>query len=233
MTAAPTSDTAEEDYLGPTYFLDHDAPGVADHAERVCAGIEGDREKAVALYYDVRDGIRYDAYRVEFTRPSFRASQTLANGFSFCVPKAALLAALARSVGIPARLGYGDVRNHLTTEKLRARMKTDIFTFHGYTELWIDGRWVKATPAFNKELCEKFGVLPLEFDGREDSLFQPFKPDGGRHMEYLRDRGTFPDIPFDLIERTWAEAMPDAGPSVTEGLEGDFAEDGARERSGL
>ena len=98
-----------------------------------------------------------------------RASAVLATGYGWCVTKAALLAAAARAAGIPARLGFADVRNHLSTERMRATMATDVFVWHGYTELWLQGAWRKATPAFNVELCERFGLLPLEFDGRNDS----------------------------------------------------------------
>jgi transglutaminase-like putative cysteine protease len=222
---------AKESCLAPTYFLDHDSPSVSQFAIEACNGIGGEREKAVALYYAVRDGIRYDAYRIDFSREGFRASRALADGYGFCISKAALLCAAARRVGIPARMGFGDVRNHLTTEKLRLKMKTDIFIFHGYSELWIEGRWVKATPAFNLSLCTKFGVLPLEFDGRTDSLFHPFKADGSLHMEYVQDRGTFSDIPFDLIHSTWAAQMEQTRGALDARLEGDFGEDGARERT--
>ena len=30
-------------------------------------------------------------------------------------------------------------------------MGTDLFVYHGYAELFLDGKWVKATPAFNVE----------------------------------------------------------------------------------
>lgn len=225
-------DMPGESFLAATYFLDHDSPSVSQFAADTCKGMGGDREKAVALYYAVRDGIRYDAYRIDFSREGFRASRALADGYGFCISKSALLSAAARHQGIPARMGFGDVRNHLSTEKLRRKMKTDLFIFHGYSELWIDGRWVKATPAFNVGLCTKFGVLPLEFDGRTDSVFHPFKADGSLHMEYVRDRGTFADIPFDLIHETWAAQKQGAAADLGETLEGDFGEDAVRERGG-
>jgi len=89
------------------------------------------------------------------------------------------------------------VRNHLTSERLRSLMRTDIFVFHGYSELYLDGRWVKATPAFDAGLCDHFGVEPLVFDGRTDALFHEYTADGTRHMEYIRDRGHYADLPFD------------------------------------
>jgi transglutaminase-like putative cysteine protease len=160
-------------------------------------------ERAVALFYAVRDGFRYNPYRVELTVEGVRASTTLANGYGWCVPKAALLAACCRAEGIPARLGYADVRNHLSTERLRRYMKTDVFHWHGYTSIYLEGRWLKATPAFNIELCEKFRLQPLNFDGRSDALFHPFDLAGNRHMDYLNDRGEYDDVPVDEIAKTF------------------------------
>lgn len=229
MATAGLETPPTEDFLAATFFLDHDTPSVKAFAAETCAGIDGDTARAIALYHAVRDGFRYEAYKVEFTRPGLRASRVIEDGFGFCISKAALLSAAARAMGIPARLGFGDVRNHLTTEKLRASMKTDIFTFHGYSEIFLDGRWVKATPAFNLSLCEKFGVLPLDFDGTTDSLFHPFTADGSKHMEYIRDRGWYADVPFDEIAAAWALDMPGSTDDINR-IEGDFAEDGAAER---
>jgi transglutaminase-like putative cysteine protease len=133
-----------------------------------------------------------------------RASTTLARGRGWCVPKAVLLAATCRAVGIPARLGFADVRNHLSTERMRRNMGTDVFYWHGFTAIRLGGRWLKATPAFNVELCERFGLAPLEFDGTADSLFHAFTPDGTRHMEYLRYRDEYLDVPIDAIRATFA-----------------------------
>ncbi len=147
----------------------------------------------------MRDEILYDAY-VDWTDPNvFRASAVLAAKRGFCVGKACLLAACARVLGVPSRLGFADVRNHMTSPRLYERMKTDVFRWHAYCELQLSGKWVKATPAFNASLCERLGVKPLAFDGRADSLFQPFDNAGRKHMEYVVDRGTFADVPFEII----------------------------------
>ena len=193
-----------EPYLGPTWFIDCGSPAVRHRAEQVAAGAAGDEERATRLFYAVRDGIRYDPYSVTSDPDDYRASTILAQRAAYCIPKAVVLAALARAAGIPARLGFADVRNHLASEKLLARLGTDLFAFHGFTEFWLAGRWVKATPAFNIELCERFGVRPLEFDGRSDALFHEYSADGRRHMEYVADRGSFADLPFGEIMRAFA-----------------------------
>ena len=195
------------EYLKPGRFVDSDHPAVIDFAKKNCAGTTA-REKAVSLYYAVRDRIRYNPFQNFTLDDTYRASVCLEQGSGWCVPKAALLAACARAAGIPARVGYADVRNHITTPELTAKMGTDLFVFHGYTDLLLEGAWVKATPAFNLSLCTRFRVKPLEFDGRTDSLFHPFDEDDRRHMEYLRDRGTYGDVPVDEIKRVFSETYP-------------------------
>jgi transglutaminase-like putative cysteine protease len=193
--------------LARTSFLDFDDTEVAAFARRA-AGVGSDREKAVRLYYAVRDGIRYDPYAFHLTPDWLSASHTLAAGAGWCVPKAVLLAASCRAEGIPARLGFADVKNHLATERLLQAMGSDLFIWHGYVSILLDGRWIKATPAFNLEMCRRFDVLPLEFDGTVDSLLQPYDAKKRRHMEYVRDRGLFDDLPFEAMSADMRAAYP-------------------------
>ena len=181
-----------------TLLIDSDHPEVVAFTKQHAQGTS-DRDRATALYYAVRDGFRYDPYRIDLSPASMRASSVLAAGYGWCVPKAALLAAACRAAGIPARVGYADVRNHLSTERMRQTLKTDLFAWHGYTDIWIEGAWRKATPAFNVELCNRFGLLPLEFDGNADSIYHPFDRAGNRHMEYVKMRGSFNDMPLAQI----------------------------------
>jgi transglutaminase-like putative cysteine protease len=195
------------DCLAPTWFLDSDDPDVVAFAERVVAesGATTEREKAVALFVAVRDGWRYDPYNTSYEPEAFRASTVLASTSNWCVPKSVLLTAAARAVGIPARLGFADVRNHLQSEKLRQSMGTDLFVYHGYSELWLDGKWRKASSAFNKELCARFGTKVLDFNGVDDALMHPYDESGNRHMEYVRQRGSFVDLPLDELLAAFEE----------------------------
>jgi hypothetical protein len=95
----------------------------------------------------------------------------------------------------------------------------------------IEGRWIKATPAFNVELCERFGLLPLEFDGREDSIYHPYDRAGNRHMEYVNVRGTFDDVPLDAIARDFARVYPSLLAKDSEMKAADFGADVAAETS--
>lgn len=205
---SPVQGEALEVYLRPTWFLNWDDPAVEAFVRRSVGDATTTREKAVRLYYAVRDGVWYNPYAVSGDRNAYRASVILSAPSGFCVQKAILLAAAARGAGIPARLGFADVRNHLASRKLRETMKTDVFVFHGFTELYLDGRWLKATPTFNRELCERFGVRPLDFDGTSDAIFHPYDRHNRRHMEYIRQRGTFADFPFEEMLRALVEAYP-------------------------
>jgi transglutaminase-like putative cysteine protease len=208
-TASDGSDgmTEAPETLARTASLDYDHPAVAEFTRRH-AGTGTAREKAVRLYYAVRDGIRYDPYAFHVAPEWLTASRTLQAGYGWCVPKALLLAACCRAAGIPARLGYADVKNHLATERLLRMMDNELFVWHGYVALRLEGRWVKATPAFNIEMCRRFGVLPLEFDGTADSLLHPYDVRGQRHMEYVRDRGLFDDLPYDALVADMRAAYP-------------------------
>jgi transglutaminase-like putative cysteine protease len=197
--------------LSPTPFMDCGHPAVLAFARQAVAHLPpaaSDTDRAIALYYRVRDGIRYDPYSMQLAPNGYRASTVLADRAAFCIPKAILLTAAARAVNIPAALGLADVKNHLTTPKLRALMGSDVFIHHGYTGLYLNGKWVKATPAFNIELCDRFGVLPLEFDGVNDSLLQPYDAKRQRHMEYLRDHGWFVDFPYDRVMSDFQRTYP-------------------------
>jgi transglutaminase-like putative cysteine protease len=186
-------------WTSPTWFIDSDDAAVVDFAGDATDGLDDPREAAVALFYAVRDGFRYDPYDVDHAPERFRASSVVGSASNWCVPKSVLLTAAARSRGIPARLGFADVKNHLTSEKLKAQMQTDVFAWHGYSELLLDGRWHKLSTAFNIELCDRFGVQALEFDGTGDALMHPFDKAGNRHMEYVKQRGSFDDLPLDRI----------------------------------
>jgi transglutaminase-like putative cysteine protease len=208
-------------FTRPTTCVESAHPDVVAFARRHAQGAQGEIETAVRIYYAVRDGFRYDPYSLVVSAEGLRASVTLAAGRGWCVSKSVLLAACYRAAGLPARLGFADVRNHLSTANMRASMATDIFYWHGYTAVHLEGRWVKATPAFNIELCEKFGFLPLEFDGRNDSLYHPFDREGKRHMEYVNEHGQFADVPFDAMLATfhdkYGHMMADDGSAFAKG----------------
>ena len=208
-------------FLESTPTIESRHPEIEACARHACGDSNDAVDRAVRLYYAVRDGIRYDPYALELSVEGLRATTTLRVGRGWCVAKAILLAAACRALAIPVRLGFADVRNHLSTARMREHMRTDVFFWHGYVSIHLDGRWVRATPAFNVELCQKFRIRPLEFDGRQDSIFHPFDEDGNRHMEYLAQRGEFADVPIDAIEATFREYYQGLGVAA----DGDVEED--------
>jgi transglutaminase-like putative cysteine protease len=197
-------DSKSNIYLSPTSIIDCDHQTIVDYANSAIKDAGPDpAAKAVKLYYAVRDVIWYDPY-LPFYRPEhYRASNVLKKGRAFCVGKATLLCALGRACGIPSRVGFADVRNHLATKQLLDFLGSDLFVYHGFTEFYLNGRWCKATPAFNIQLCKRHRVIPLEFDGRQDSIFQPFNSDNKLFMEYVADRGAYADIPVEKIVAAW------------------------------
>lgn len=194
------------DYLTPTAIIDSDHETVIHFGKKVVGPSQDPLERAVKLYYAVRDGIRYDPYYPFYRPEHYRASNVLKNGRGYCVSKASLLCALGRSQGIPSRVGYATVKNHLATKQLLEFLGSDLFVYHGYTDFFLNGKWVKSTPAFNRTLCQRHKVEPLEFNGREDSIFQPYNSENRLFMEYLGFHGTYADIPVDTIVKAWEEA---------------------------
>jgi transglutaminase-like putative cysteine protease len=193
-------------YLAPTAIIDSDHKSIQDYAIKSIGGNTEPIVIAVKLYLAVRDGILYDPYAPFYLPEHYRASYVLKRGRSFCVPKASLLCALARACGIPSRIGFADVRNHLATKQLIEFMGSDLFVYHGFAELYLEGKWVKATPAFNSDLCKRHHVSPLEFNGREDSIFQAYNLQSQRFMEYVAFRGVYAEVPVDQIVAEWEKA---------------------------
>jgi len=196
-----------EEYLKSTQIMDTDSREIVNYARDAIKDADEDPiSKAVKLYYAVRDDIWYDPYSPFYLPKHYRASNVLKRGRGYCVGKASLLCTLGRFCGIPSRVGFADVRNHLATRQLIEYLGSDLFVYHGYVEFYLEGKWVKATPAFNIELCRKHNVNALEFNGREDSLFQAYSIENKQFMEYLEDHGTYADIPVDIIVTGWEKA---------------------------
>jgi len=185
-------------YLKPTFVIDSDSEIIKEKAASLTEKYDLPQKKAIELFYFVRDKIEYNPYRAfhSFDLSDYCASKTLQRGDGYCIQKAVVLTALARAVGIPARLGFADVINHPAPKKLIEMMGTNIFIYHGYSEFWLINKWIKATPAFNIEMCKKFGIKPVEFNGVSDSILHKRDKKGELHIEYVRYRGTYPDLPF-------------------------------------
>ncbi|MCO5234463.1 MAG: transglutaminase-like domain-containing protein [Chitinophagales bacterium] len=199
-----------EIYLLPTYFVDSNHPDVIDYAHNIVKDEKDPLKQAILLYLAVRDDFRYNPYNINLHHYELKAS-TLLNRSSrqgYCTEKACLYNAVLRVVGIPSRFHFFNVRNHIGVEKYYDLLKTDVLAYHACSEVYLNNKWVKATPAFNKELCEKTGVAVLEFNGIDDSIFQQYSPNGSEFMEYLHDYGTCHDVPHDMYVQALKEYYP-------------------------
>jgi transglutaminase-like putative cysteine protease len=202
------SDTSA--FLAPTEFVDCRSPQIREFVSGSLGGARdlSETDKAIRLFDAVRDRIRYNPFDIGTTADDYRASRIAGKPSNYCVPKAILLTAALRAAGVPAAVGFADVRNHLNSPKLAELMGTDLFIYHGYVALWLDGRQFKVTPAFNTEMCERFGVRQLIFDGKSDALFHEFDTNSQRHMEYVNDRGWFADPPIGQLLQDFRTSYP-------------------------
>lgn len=164
-------------------------------------------EKAIALYYKVRDGFLYDPYHLDLRPSALICSEIVGKKRAWCVEKSIVMATCARLLEIPSRLGYAIVTNHLGDEKLEHYLHRKEIVFHGYVELFLEGKWVICTPAFDARVCRINKVLPLEWDGETDSMFQEFSQDK-QFMEYIHYYGTFSDVPVALMNSEMKKYYP-------------------------
>jgi hypothetical protein len=196
-----------EEFLRETPQMDYSSEAVRNFIQSI--PVYNERVKqAVAIYETVRDSFLYDPYHLDL-RPEFlKASVVVSKKRAWCVEKALLACACFRAFGFPARLGFGIVKNHIGVEKLFHYLKREEIVFHGYVEVWLNGKWSKCTPAFDPRICKLSGVPLLEWDGGDDSLFQAYVEDA-QFMEYLHFYGEFADIPFELMHREMYRYYPD------------------------
>lgn len=202
-------------YLAPAEYVDSDHHLVSRRAAALSRGLSSQTEIARRLFQFVRD-LEYGA--PDFDRlDSFRASTLLAEGRGYCVPKAAAFAALCRAAGIPARLAFADVSNHLASPGTLELMGGRVFAWHGYAEVLLRGRWLKASPTFDAPLCRRLGVPPLEFDGEHDGHLQAFEAAGRAFMRYERLHGAFHDVPARFLAAEMPRLYPRAYEAIRAG----------------
>jgi transglutaminase-like putative cysteine protease len=194
-------------YLKPTQFIEANNPIIKTKAQELIQDIPSndDIQKAIKIFYFVRDEIPYHVKntRLFYSKPWLKASATLQRQKGYCIQKSVLLAALARAIGIPARLHFVDIMNYLTPRKFIEEMGRDLFIYHGFAELYLNGKWIEANVAFDKALCLRKGYPVGEFDGKTPCLFSHFDEQGRKFVEYIKDRGTSIDVPYHRIILTW------------------------------
>lgn len=221
-----------QELLQPTAFMDYEHDTVRAFVAKTLEGSVGDPvADAVKLYFAVRDGLRYEVYGNDLSREGMRASAIIERGFGFCIQKALVYAAALRSIGIPSRVTYGDVRNHLASPRLRELVGGDLFRFHSLTQVYLNGKWLKATPVFTKTLCRLYQIKPLDFDGHSDAVYHPFDEKGRQHMEFVRWHGEFDDFPYDLVIGGFQEHHPKLFASNLTTATGSLVDESAEQRA--
>jgi len=197
-------------YLQPTEFFDFNKKLVSRKAFEITKDLKTDKEKAITLFYWVRDDIKYNAFSYyPKVKANLKASVTMRRKYGFCMSKSTLLSTLARAIGIPARIHMVDIINHKISQRLVELMGTKAFHCHAYSELYLNGKWVKAAPIFDKKTCFKGGFFPMvEFDGENDALFAPYDTEGNMFVEYIGDWGTYADVPLKKIDQIFTEKYP-------------------------
>jgi transglutaminase-like putative cysteine protease len=186
-------------YLAAGYYTDSDHPSIIEYVKNKTEGLNKLDEKVSTLYNAVRDDFKYYPYHLILKPEALKASYLLNKDYGYCVEKSNLFAACMRVIDIPSRLCFANVRNHLATEKVENYLKTDLMVFHGYVEIFLNNKWTKLTPVFDKALCDKLGVAVLEFDGHNDCIFQESDKEGKPFMQYEHYYGSFSELPFELF----------------------------------
>lgn len=195
-----------QNFLKETAFLDYSSKKIQAYIAPLIS-LPSKKEKAIALYYKVRDGFLYDPYHLNLTHKALTSSIILDKKRAWCVEKSIVMASCARALEIPTKLGYAIVKNHIGVEKLSTYLKKPEIVFHGYLELLIEGNWVKCTPTFDTRVCRVSKVSPLEWDAETDSMFQEFEKEQ-RFMEYVHFYGTFDDVPIQLMNTEMKKHYP-------------------------
>ena len=204
-------------YLKTSYFFDFEDELI----QEMIAPLKhlSEKEKAIALYTKVRDDWKYDPYNISLSKQTYRASKIASKTSGNCVEKSIVLIACLRGSGIPARLHLGKVKNHIAVERLTEKFGSNELTPHGMVNVFLDGKWLKVSPAFNASLCERLNVQPVDFDGESDSFLQQYDSQGSIFMEYTDDYGHFEDVPVEFMVQNVKEHYPhifDRGDENTE-----------------
>jgi len=195
-------------YLNATYYFDYETDEIQKLIQEFKTNTLTQKEKAKQLYLKIRDYWRYNPYKISLSKQNYKASVIAKKPETHCIDKSILFIAGLRGLQIPARIHLAKVKNHIGIERIIEKFGTDEISPHGMVDVFLDGKWLKASPAFNIELCRKCNVAPLEFDGENDSIFQEFDNSGNKFMEYLEDYGSFKDVPMDFIIKNFKENYP-------------------------
>lgn len=196
------------EFLKETSFFNYSHASIQEIIKPYPSSKLNKTDIAIQLYYKIRDEWRYNPYRISFVKEHYQSSFIAKKSDGHCIEKSILLISCLRALDIPARLHLAKVKNHIGVEKFIEKFGNDEITPHGMVDIYLNNKWVKVSPAFNKDLCDKLNVHALDFDGKNDSLFHEFDKAGNTFMLYLEDYGSFADVPLDFIANNFKENYP-------------------------
>ena len=149
-------------YLAPDTMIQADHPDIIRTASSIVEGSTDDRERAVRIFYWVREHI---AYCIESDRS---ALEVLQEGRGICVTKTVLHVALLRAAGVPARIGHADYRadvlRSIFPDSYMDR-QPEVYPLHTFAEVYLDGQWITCDATIDRSFGEEFGFAVMEFDG--------------------------------------------------------------------
>ncbi len=191
-------------FLEPTQLIDSNHPEIIAQSKHLTQPTDSPAEKARQIFYFIRDEIRYD-FRLKYTPAEYQASQILKAGRGFCIQKAILFSALARSCGIPAGIYFYDIIDHTLTDFFAKMLRTRMLYHHGIVALHLNGEWFKFDATLDAPLSNRKDYTMVEFFPDQDCLLPAVTKTGEKHIEYAADYGLFPDVSFENI-MMWMQA---------------------------
>ena len=210
----------DKKYTEETYYLNFTDKVFQEIFQKAIEGCNSDKERLKQWYLYVRDNWIYDPYTLYLTKEKYRASDIVTRKSGHCIDKSILFISGLRALNIPSSIHLAKVKNHISAERIIEKIGTDELSPHGYAGVYFEGKWTKASPIFDSNLCQYLNVYTLEYDGTEDSIFQEFNKEGAQFMEYLEDYGEYADVPFENIKEILAREYPDtAAQAIASGLE--------------
>jgi transglutaminase-like putative cysteine protease len=192
-----------DQFLLPSSGIQSDHPEIIALASDISGRADDQVEKARRLFEFSRDKVRYSVYEPFWEIEHYLALNTLARGRGYCAQKAAVLVALARAAGIPARIAYAHIRNHQLPKDMVRLLGSQVLPYHTYVQWRLNGRWLAATPSFDRKLSEELGWQVVEFQPDQDLMLPAKDLEGRPHITYLEKLGWRPGIMLQEMFDYW------------------------------
>lgn len=189
-------------FLGATDVIDSDSAVIRSLAHELACDAVDEPGSVKAIFDWVRDEIRYDMGPMLSDRRDWTASVTVRRGYGFCQQKAVLLAALLRARGTPAGIAVELLLDHKIPPHFAAHMGGQEIPLHGYTTVFVDGRWQRIDSTLDRMLCQRNGYRLVEYAAGADQLLPSTDLAGEPHFDHLGELGQWADVPDQVVSAT-------------------------------